>query len=249
MKITVVTVCYNAATLIEETIKSVLSQTHEDLEYIVIDGKSTDGTMETVSKYADRITKIISEPDKGIYDAMNKGISLATGEYINFMNAGDTFSSPDAVKEVACRINPDSDVAYGDSTMIDYKGRKSFSAAGTDTGLLRKKPIYRHNASFTRTSLHKRYPFELDKRAEFRHALDYNNIFNLWHNGAKFQKVDVDVVTWEKQGTSDRDLLNIKLMFKISHQFRNPTLGERLTYVYDCIKACRRDIVRKLNSL
>ncbi len=248
MKITVVTVCYNAASSIEATIRSVLSQTYEDLEYIIIDGNSTDGTMDIVRRYADRISLIVSEPDSGIYDAMNKGINAATGDYINFMNAGDTFTSADAVAEVARRIDPASDVVYGDSTMIDYDGNPRFSRADKDAAMLRKRPVYRHNASFTRTSLHKEVPFALDRRKEFRYALDYNQIFTLWHRGARFQKVDVDVVTWDKNGTSDRDMLNVRLMFAISHQFRRPSIEERLVLVYDYVKALRRDMVRKLHS-
>lgn len=91
MKISVVTVCYNAADTIEKTMLSVLNQTYHDIEYIIIDGGSTDGTVEIIRKYADRIAYWVSEPDKGIYDAMNKGIKVATGEWINFMNAGDEF--------------------------------------------------------------------------------------------------------------------------------------------------------------
>lgn len=248
MKISIVTVCFNAESIIEETIKSVISQTYKDIEYIIIDGNSTDSTMSIIKKYADKIHKIISEPDKGIYDAMNKGISLASGTYINFMNAGDTFSSPDAVENVVSQIAEESDIVYGDSTMIGYNGHAYFDSADTEVSKINKKPIYRHNASFTRTSLHKKFPFETEKKAIYRHALDYNNIFTLWHNGAKFQKVNVDVVTWEKSGTSDREILNIKLMYKISHQFRKPTIYERLIYMYDYIKACRRDILRKLHG-
>lgn len=79
MKISVVTVCYNAADTIEKTILSVLNQTYHDIEYIIIDGGSTDGTVEIIRKYADKIAYWVSEPDKGIYDAMNKGIEVATG--------------------------------------------------------------------------------------------------------------------------------------------------------------------------
>lgn len=245
MRITVVTVCFNAADTIEETIKSVIGQSHNDLEYIIIDGNSSDKTMDIVRKYADRISKIISEPDNGIYDAMNKGIDLATGDYINFMNAGDTFTNIDTVKDIVSLLDTSSDIIYGDSTMVDYNGRHVFSPAESDISILAKKPIYRHNASFTRTSLHKKYKFDLSRKVDYKYALDYNNIFTLWHNNAKFQKLDVNVVTWDKRGTSDKHLENIKLMFAISHQFRKPNLKERVIYVYDYIKAIRRDILRK----
>lgn len=248
MKITVVTVCRNAADCIEPTLRSVVEQTYPDIEYIVIDGASTDGTLDIVKRYSDRIAKIVSEPDKGIYDAMNKAIRLAKGEYINFMNAGDTFTSPTAVAEVAERIAPGCDVVYGDSTMIGYDGKPRFDPAAPSVEMLRKRPVYRHNASFTRTSLHKEVPFALEKKGEFRYALDYNQIFTLWSRGASFRKVDVDVVTWDKTGTSNREVMNIRLMYRISHQFRKPTATEKLTYAYDLLKAVRRDIIRKLHA-
>ncbi len=248
MKISIVTVCYNAADQIEETIKSVVGQDYPNIEYIIIDGGSTDGTADIIRKYSDKISYWKSEPDNGIYDAMNKGIRVATGDYINFMNAGDYFSSDSAVSDMVKGIHPDTDIIYGDSTMIDYKGRRKFKASDTDVTILNKRPIYRHNASFTRTSLHLKNLFATDRQKEFKYALDYNNIFTLWHKGAKFQKADVDVVTWDKNGTSDRDVENIRLMFAISHQFRKPTFKERFIYVYDLIKACRRDFLKNFNG-
>lgn len=89
MKISVVTVCYNAEDEIEETIKSILNQTFNNIEYIIIDGGSTDGTINIIKKYENQIAYWISEPDRGIYDAMNKGISIATGDYVINMNVGD----------------------------------------------------------------------------------------------------------------------------------------------------------------
>ena len=89
--ISVITVCYNVASTIEKTMLSVLNQTYKNLEYIIIDGNSTDGTVDIIKKYAERLTFWISEPDKGIYDAMNKGIVKATGKFLIFMNAGGEF--------------------------------------------------------------------------------------------------------------------------------------------------------------
>ena len=93
MKVSVITISYNAVSVIEDTIQSVLNQSYKDIEYIIIDGGSTDGTVDIIKKYQDKINYWVSEPDNGIYDAMNKGIDKATGEWINFMNAGDYFHS------------------------------------------------------------------------------------------------------------------------------------------------------------
>jgi glycosyltransferase involved in cell wall biosynthesis len=90
LKISVITVCKNAVKTIEETILSVLNQSYQNIEYIVIDGVSTDGTLEIIKKYENKITKLISEPDSGVYNAMNKGISMATGDILYFINANDT---------------------------------------------------------------------------------------------------------------------------------------------------------------
>ena len=88
-KFSIITVTYNAGKVLEDTIQSVIFQTYRNVEYIIVDGGSTDHTLEVANKYSDRISKIISEPDKGLYDAMNKGIRLATGDYLCFLNAGD----------------------------------------------------------------------------------------------------------------------------------------------------------------
>ena len=114
-KISVVTVCYNAVNDIEKTILSVINQTYPNIEYLIIDGGSKDGTMDIVNKYKDKIDVIVSEPDKGIYDAMNKGIDRATGDWINFMNAGDCFYNNVALESVFPR-NYESvnfDILYG----------------------------------------------------------------------------------------------------------------------------------------
>lgn len=125
--ISVVTVCYNAADTIEKTMLSVLNQTYHDIEYIIIDGGSTDGTVEIIRKYADRIAYWVSEPDKGIYDAMNKGIKVATGEWINFMNAGDEFVDANVLDKLFfAKTVANVDVIYG-NTLMKYTEGISFT--------------------------------------------------------------------------------------------------------------------------
>ncbi|MBQ9500616.1 MAG: glycosyltransferase [Lentisphaeria bacterium] len=106
MKISVVTVVRNDASHIEETMKSVLEQDYPDVEYIVIDGNSSDGTAEIVRSYADRLAFFVSEPDKGIYDAMNKGIRRSTGEVVGMINSGDRYF-PGALSKVAAAFGPE----------------------------------------------------------------------------------------------------------------------------------------------
>lgn len=100
-RVSVITVCYNAVSAIQRTILSVLSQTYENIEYIIIDGKSTDGTLAIIKKYESRIAFWLSEPDNGIYDAMNKAIDKATGEWVLFMNADDEFVDNKVVERFA----------------------------------------------------------------------------------------------------------------------------------------------------
>lgn len=130
LKISVVTVCYNAVETLEETMLSVLHQTYPDIEYIIIDGGSTDGTVDIIKKYADRLAYWVSEPDKGIYDAMNKGIDIATGDYINFMNAGDKFYQHNTVASLleSFTIMEPTTIIYGD-TLVKHKNRISLNKA------------------------------------------------------------------------------------------------------------------------
>lgn len=120
MKISIITVVYNGEKHIEDCIQSVLRQTHDDIEYIVVDGLSTDSTMEIVGRYKDRISKIISEKDKGIYDAMNKGIKAATGDVIAFLNADD-FYAEDNVVECAVKSLEESgaESVYGSLVYVE----------------------------------------------------------------------------------------------------------------------------------
>ena len=120
MKITIITVCYNRKTTIEKAIESVLSQNYHDIEYIIVDGNSTDGTKEIVESYNDKISQFISEPDKGMYDAINKGFRLATGDVIGLMHSDDEFYDEKVVNRIADRFHNESNIdgVYGDGIYI-----------------------------------------------------------------------------------------------------------------------------------
>ncbi|MFJ8102451.1 glycosyltransferase family 2 protein [Lysinibacillus sp. NPDC096212] len=120
-KISIITACYNAKNTIEQTIQSVLGQTYENIEYIIVDGASTDGTMEIVEKYRDKVDVVVSESDKGVYDAFNKGVNIASGEYVMFLNADDYLLGNGVIKQLAVFINKKKDAVcvYGDIYMIN----------------------------------------------------------------------------------------------------------------------------------
>jgi glycosyltransferase involved in cell wall biosynthesis len=122
MKLTIITITYNAENYIEQTLKSIQKQDCHDFEYLIIDGKSKDKTLEIAQKYDSIITKIISEPDKGLYDAMNKGLKNATGEFVWFMNAGDEIVKENAVSRILDLIKPNVGVIYGETYFVNEEG-------------------------------------------------------------------------------------------------------------------------------
>jgi glycosyltransferase involved in cell wall biosynthesis len=121
-KLTVITIVYNNVRDIERTMLSILGQTYNNIEYIIIDGLSNDGTLQVISKYRDHISKLVSEKDEGIYDAMNKGLAIATGDYVIFMNSGDEFYDADTIAAVFASAN-DADIYYGETEMINDAGQ------------------------------------------------------------------------------------------------------------------------------
>ena len=121
--VSIITVCYNAAQVLESTILSILSQKYEDIEYIIIDGGSNDGTIDIINNYSDKISYWISEPDSGIYEAMNKGITMSHGEWLCFMNAGDFFVNSKVVSDVVSYLSEDISVFHGNIVKV-YKNHK-----------------------------------------------------------------------------------------------------------------------------
>lgn len=122
--LSVITVTYNAEKTLERTLKSVREQSYPDIEHIVVDGKSKDGTMDLVRKYDNENLKWVSEPDNGLYDAMNKGTAMATGDYLCFLNAGDTFFDAQTVEKMFQSFpeNESPDILYGETAIVDNDG-------------------------------------------------------------------------------------------------------------------------------
>ncbi len=122
--ISIITVVYNSASLLEITMHSVFEQDYSNIEYVIVDGASTDGSLALIKKHKEKIDHWISEPDKGLYDAMNKGIDLATGDFIWFMNAGDTIPTKDTVSKIVASYEEDIDVLYGEVMLVNEQRKK-----------------------------------------------------------------------------------------------------------------------------
>jgi glycosyltransferase involved in cell wall biosynthesis len=120
MKISVITVCWNSAATIRDTLDSIAAQDYPDIEHLVIDGASTDGTVELVRSDGLRVARLISEPDRGMYDSMNKGLGLATGEVIGFLHSDDMLAGPQVMSSIAAAFaDPTVEAVYGDIDMVD----------------------------------------------------------------------------------------------------------------------------------
>ena len=120
MKVSIITVCYNSKEFIQHAIDSVLNQTYSNIEYIIIDGNSTDGTVDIVNSYGDKISKFVSEKDKGIYDAMNKGLSYVTGDIVGILNSDDFYISNTIISEIVAQFNTNTcDALFADLIFVD----------------------------------------------------------------------------------------------------------------------------------
>lgn len=193
-KLSVITIVYNNVRDIERTMLSVLGQTYTHIEYIIVDGLSTDGTLEVISKYRSRISKLISEKDKGIYDAMNKGLAIATGDYVMFMNSGDEFYNLDTVAAVFASAE-DADIYYGETEMMDDSGqnlgqRRHQAPAAFTWRDFKYGMSISHQAIYIRRSLAEpydnRYQLSADIDWVIRAAKKANKIVNVNRYVAKY---------------------------------------------------------------
>ena len=194
--ISVVTICYNAKNDLEKTILSVLSQTYQDIEYIIIDGGSTDSTVDIIHKYSERLFYSISEPDKGIYDAMNKGMDRATGSWIIFMNAGDTFCDNEVIKNIfGYNDLSDYSVIYGDCYVSKLNQLQYLKASNMKK--VHVQMPFCHQSSFIRKT---RLRFSIDLKI----AADYQMIYEYYRmNGiSSFLYISKPISVFDATGIS-----------------------------------------------
>lgn len=197
-KVSVITINYNMAAELEATIRSVTDQSYLPLEYIVIDGGSSDGSVDVVHQHAARIARWVSEPDRGVYDAMNKGAAAASGEWVIFMNAGDRFHDAQVVADVFSVARDDADILYGDVVRRAVDGSDRLVRARPDTLPLHMPTS--HQSIFTRRSLLLAHPFASD----FPISADHE--FLLWAQGqgARLRRVSRTIAIFTRGGLSDR---------------------------------------------
>lgn len=197
LKLTVATVTYNAAPLIARTIASVERQNHPSVEHLIIDGNSSDETLAEVHHYQERNSRAgvphevncLSEPDSGLYDAMNKALQMATGDYIVFLNAGDTFHTDDTlarIAELARRSSVAPAVVYGDTHLVDADGnylrRRRLSPPEVLTWRsFRHGMLVCHQSFFVRTDLARRFPYDL----RYRFSADFDWCIRLLREAAR----------------------------------------------------------------
>lgn len=196
VKISLITITYNSEKTIEDTLLSVVKQNCEDIEYIIVDGGSTDSTLDIIERYKRYVTVLISEPDKGISDAFNKGIKIATGDIIGIVNSDD-FLAENAIRTILNIVenNWDYDVYYGNSIMFSEKGAYTYKPGGD----LQKFPLYMvvsHPAAFVKKSAYEKYgKYSLD----YKCAMDFELLSKMYCEGAKFKYVD-EVLTYFRLG-------------------------------------------------
>lgn len=183
MKFSVITVCYNSASTIEASLLSVLEQTHHDIEYIVVDGGSTDGTLDILNKYADKISRLISEADHGIYDALNKGLKMANGEVIGILHADDIYSDNSVIEKYNQVFSAGkcdavyADLQYVDRTNID-KVVRTWKSGPYKHGMFLNGWMPPHPTFFVKRSCYERFGHF---NTSLKTAADYELMLRMMH--------------------------------------------------------------------
>ena len=218
-KFSVITVTYNAGKVLEDTIQSVVFQTYRNVEYIIVDGNSKDNTLEIVDKYRNRISQVISEPDKGLYDAMNKGIQLATGDYLCFLNAGDEFHDNETLQKIVHTLKGKElpDVIYGETAIVDEEGHflhmRRLSAPQTLTWKSFKQGmLVCHQAFFARRELAVKFPYNL----RYRFSADFDWCIRIMKRAKHLHNTQHTLIDYLNEGmTTQNHKASLKERFRI----------------------------------
>lgn len=197
-KVSIITVVYNGAKTIEQTIQSVLNQTYKNIEYIIIDGQSTDGTVEIIKKYIDSINYFVSEKDNGIYDAMNKGICIANGDIIGIINSDDWYVE-DAVEKIAhCFNQQKADLVYGKVCFIDENGDEKVNP-NFPLDMLWYRTVVYHPSVFIRKEVYQKYGFY---NLKYKISADYELLLRLYSVQVQFWFIDIVIAYFRLGGLS-----------------------------------------------
>lgn len=234
MKVTVVTAVLNDAGHIEQTILSVISQTDIEIEYIIVDGGSKDGTLELIGKYKDKISLLISEPDRGVYDAMNKGIKYSTGDFIYFINSGDVLLNPSILSKIKLEeLKERNAIIYG-NVIVAY---------GNIEALEKPRPFFNSKMKFKGIGIcHQSmfFPGELIRNEKYdlsyNIAADYDLAYRLWRKGTVFLYKDITIAKYDwGKGISSNPykLLDVyRENARVCHQQLNPLYWAKMVLEY-----------------
>lgn len=207
IKISIVTICYNSAKTIEDTIKSVLSQDYGNLDYVIIDGGSTDSTMSIVNKYRDSISVVVSEKDRGISDAFNKGISRSTGNVICFINSDDIML-PGSLQAVADAFDGKHDIYSGNVLLEDaVTGFKCREVPSTDFPVV---PLFRHVAHQGMFATPEAYAKFGGYDLNIRYPMDLEFLMRAYRLGAAFKRIDYDIACFRSGGATSTEIFKKK---------------------------------------
>lgn len=230
MKLSIITINYNNRLGLQKTIDSIICQTWRDFEWIVIDGGSTDGSKELIEEYQDHFAYWCSEPDKGVYNAMNKGIAKACGKYLNFMNSGDCFFDKSSLQAFNVCYNPSIDVYYGDADFYDDEGNiflKMRLPNRISARFYMSGRNISHQSSFIKASLLKRHLYD----ESYKLAADGDFFFWLLLRRYKFKHIDKVLVKSDVPGLSANQKLAQEEVSRFKKEnFHKLPLKDKLLY-------------------
>lgn len=205
--ISIITIVYNGESYLEKTIQSVICQTYPNIEYIIIDGGSSDNTLTIVEKYEHQISLFVSEPDRGIYDAMNKGLALSSGEWVTFLNGGDQYVDSKIIKNIFGSPVKELDFIYGDVIVKSSSHENYIKARPISKQNLKKGIEVCHQSMFARKAIAPAYNLSYKYKAEYNWVID---IFQKI-DGARTLHVEMPIVYYALGGFSESGLLtNLK---------------------------------------